>query len=155
MCGQCEDLADSAHAHRPFIKDAGKCIVRGAREHVGPIHQRKSSSVIATPRGLHLGSGEFRVSLAAQAFGQDSVCRLKNAFENDSLGWNDSRHPTSIVLQAEEIVAPLSEPLLSALIEAHSTDRLTEWRYSIPTAAMRQSRRTTPKRELLIFRSPL
>ena|SRR5688572_16370463 len=48
------------------------------------------------------------------------MCRIKNAFENDSLGWNDSRHPTSIVLQAEDIVAPLAEPLRAALIEAHS-----------------------------------
>jgi hypothetical protein len=31
----------------------------------------------------------------AQAFGRDVGRRLKNALENDSLGWNDSRHSTN------------------------------------------------------------
>ena len=89
-----EHLSDSAHAHRPLIEDRRKVALRGARKHVATIHQRKSSPVKATPRGLLLGSVKFGVRLPAQAFGRDRLCRVKNALENDSFGWNDSRHLT-------------------------------------------------------------
>jgi hypothetical protein len=72
-----------------------KVVLRGARKHVGTIHQRKSSAVMATPRSLGLGSVTFYVRLVAQAFGRDVGRRLENALENDSLGWNDSRHSTN------------------------------------------------------------
>jgi hypothetical protein len=48
-----------------LLENRRKVVLRGARKHVGTIHQRKSSSVIATPRGLHLGSVKFCVRLAA------------------------------------------------------------------------------------------
>ena len=93
--GRRENRADSAHAHRRLLENRRKVVLRGARKHVGAIHQRKSWSVMATPRSLGLGSVKFYVRLVAQAFGRDVGRRLKNALENDSLGWNDSRHSTN------------------------------------------------------------
>jgi hypothetical protein len=83
---------DSAHAHWPLIKDRHKVAQRGARKHVATIHQRKAPQMIATPRGLVLDSVKLRVRFAAQVLRQGRVCRVKNAFENASFGWNDSRH---------------------------------------------------------------
>jgi hypothetical protein len=91
--GLAEDGADSANAHRPLIEDR-RVVLRGAGKHVGTLHQRNPSLVMAPPRGLHLRSAKFAVCLEAEAFRRDRVRRLKNGLENDSLGWNDSRHLT-------------------------------------------------------------
>src|SRR5687768_8639647 len=89
-----EDRADSAHPHRPSIEDRRKIVLRGAGKHVGAIHQRKSSLMMAAPGGLHLGSVEFAVRFAIQSVVPDPVCRVQDALENDAFGWNDRRHLT-------------------------------------------------------------
>jgi hypothetical protein len=80
------------HCHHPQNAGAGGA---ASDTRVWRHHQRKSPPVMATARGLHQGSAKFCVRLAAQAFGRDRVRRLENALENDSFGWNDSRHLTN------------------------------------------------------------
>src|SRR6267378_1348863 len=90
-----EDRADAANSYGPSIEDRRKVVLHSAGKHRGTVHQSKSSLVTTPPRGFQLGSVKFGVRVAAQAFGRDRVRHIKNALENNPLGWNDNRHLTN------------------------------------------------------------
>ena len=84
-------------SNRLLIEDRCKIVLDGAGKHGGAIHQRKSSPMAAAPRRLHLGSVEFAVRLAAEAFRRGRVRRLTNALENAPFRRNHRCHFAIVV----------------------------------------------------------
>ena len=108
VCGRRENRADSERAHRPLLENRRKVVLRGARKHVVTVHQRKSSLMMATPRGLHLGSVKFCVRLAAQASECDSGDASRTRLRMIPSAGTTVATRQIIILHADQIVAPLS-----------------------------------------------
>ena len=95
--GLADERANCAHAQPPLIDDCCKIVLRGAGQHIATLHQRKPSLVTPPPRSLPLGGVPLRECVAAQPFGRDGMCPVKNALENVPLGLDDDRHVQPIV----------------------------------------------------------
>jgi hypothetical protein len=161
-----EDRPDSANAHWPLIEDRGKIVQGSAGNRVVTLHQRESSLVTAPPCGLHPGGVKLAVCLAAQAFGRDRMCCLKDALENSPLGWDDNCHFQTIVLgPGSQLHVACRHDQIGLLTRCRSMLDLCEVAPSQrvigadsrkpPVQWPSQSRKTTLRRELLIFKLPL